>query len=296
MQSSFKDGYADLITSAGHLLLLLVAWRINERPAWIICLGLIAAISFFAWMSTFRRNRAIADTPTAKVASAAQGYAELYGRAVSDPQYLAKNSMGGLPCVWYRLVVYRKSSNDKWQEVSREVSDTIFALEDGSGRCLIDPQHAEVITSSRRTWYEGDSKYVEEYLHPRDQLYALGDFITLGGAGGHLNLRQDVAELLAHWKRDQADLLQRFDLSGDGQLDLREWTLARRAAAREVEKQHRELHQQPGVHVLRAPASGRLYLLSNLSPQQLGRKYVLWGWFHLVVFFAAGAAAVWLTL
>lgn len=296
MLSSLRDGYVNLITSGAHLLLLLVALRINERPAWIACLALISAISFLAWASSFRRNRAIADTPTSKVASAAQGYVELHGRSVSDPQFLAPSKMGSLPCVWYRQVIYRKTANNKWQEISREVSDNLFALEDGSGRCLIDPQHAEVITSNTRTWYQGDYKHVEEHLYPLDRLYALGEFSTLGGAAAHLDLKQDVAELLAGWKSDPAHLLQRFDLSADGQLDLREWELARRAAAREVEKQHRELRQQPGVHVLRAPASGRLYLLSNLSPQQLGRKYVLWGWFHLVVFFAAGAAAVWLTL
>ena len=296
MLSSFRDGYVNLITSGAHLLLLLVALRINERPVWMGCLGLISIISFFAWASSFRRNRAIADTPTSKVASAAQGYVELHGHTVSDPQYLAANKMGSLPCVWYRQVIYRKTANNKWEEISREVSDNIFALEDGSGRCMIDPQHAEVITSNTRTWYQGDYKHVEEHLYPLDRLYALGEFSTLGGAAAQLDLKQDIAELLAGWKSDQINLLQRFDLSGDGQLDLREWELARRAAAREVEKQHRELRQQPGVHVLRAPASGRLFLLSNLSPQQLGRKYVLWGWFHLMVFFAAGAAAVWLTL
>lgn len=296
MLSSFKAGYANLITSGGHLLLLLVALRINERPAWIGCLGLISGISLFAWASNFRRNRAIADLPTSKVASAAQGYVELYGRTPSDAEFLAPNKMGSLPCVWYRQVIYRKTANDKWQEISRETSDNIFALEDGSGRCLIDPQHAEVISSNTRTWYQGDYKHVEEHLFPLDHLYALGEFATLGGASSHLDLKQDIAELLASWKKNQSELLQRFDLSGDGQIDLREWGLARRAATREVERQHRDLRQQPGVHVMRAPANGALYLLSNLSPQQLGRKYVLWGWFHLAVFFGAGAAAVRLTL
>src|SRR3990167_6109615 len=119
MLSSFKVGYANLITSGGHLLLLLVALRINERPAWIGCLGLISSISLFAWTSSFKRNRAIADLPTSKVASAAQGYVELYGRTPSDAEFLAPNKMGSLPCVWYRQVIYRKTANDKWQEISR---------------------------------------------------------------------------------------------------------------------------------------------------------------------------------
>lgn len=294
MLSSLRDGYVNLITSGSHLLLLAVALRINEPPAWITSLALISAISLLVWSASFRRNRAIADTPTSKVASAAQGYVELHGHTPADPQFLAPNKMGSLPCVWYRQVIYRKTGDNKWQEISREVSDNLFALDDGSGRCLIDPQDAEVVTTNKRTWYQGDYKHVEEHLFPLDKLYALGEFATVGGTSARLDHGQDVSVLLAEWKRDQPRLLQRFDLSGDGELDLREWALARRAAAREVEKQHRELRQQPGVHVLRAPPNGRLFLLSNLSPQQLGRKYVRWGWFHLCTFFAAGIAALWL--
>jgi hypothetical protein len=293
---SLKSGYSNYITSGGHLVLLLVALRIDTPPVWTGCLGLVSGISLIAWAANLKRNRAIADTPTSKVASAAQGYVELYGKAVSEAEFLAQGRLNGLPCVWYRYVTYQKNSEGEWTEIARGASETVFAINDGSGRCLIDPDHAEVLTTHSRTWFDGEYKNVEEQLLASDEIYALGEFCTLGGANATLNLNEDVAALLAEWKKDQATLLKRFDLDQDGQVDLREWELARRAAVREVEKQHRELRAQPGVHVMRVPQSGQLYLLSNLSPDRLKKRYVWWGWVHLLTFFAAGATALWMGL
>ncbi len=296
MWASLRAGYANLITSGGHLALLLVAWYIGDRRAWIASLALIAAISFVAWAANLRRNRAVADTPTSSIASAAQGYAEIYGRACNAPEYLAEGKLGSLPCIWYHYVTYRKTSDNKWVECARGASDSLFGVDDGTGRVLVDPERAEVITTHCHTWYEGDYKHVEEQLFPSDRIYVLGDFATMGGAGSDLSLKDDVAALLAEWKRNQPMLLERFDLDKDGQIDLQEWDLARRAAQREVEKQHRDIRQQPGIHVMRAPADGRHYLIANLSPQQLHRKYVFWGWFHLATFLAAGGAAGWVAV
>lgn len=293
MLSSLKSGYADSITSAAHLLILPLAWYFDAPPmAWAVGLAVISVISFIFWASTLKRNRAISDTPTSKIASAAQGYVELYGPAVNAMEYLAQGGRNSLPSIWYRYVTYRKNSDNEWVEIARGVSDSLFALEDGSGRCLIDPENAEVLTTHTNTTYDGDYKTEEERLLTSDNIYALGEFATIGGANTQLDAKEDVAALLADWKKNQPALLKRFDLNEDGQLDMREWELARNAARREVEKQHRDLRMQPGVHVMRAPASGQIYLLSNLSPQQLKKRYVLWGWFHLLTFFAAGGAAL----
>jgi hypothetical protein len=291
-----RGGYVNLITSGSHLLLLLVAARINEAPVWAGCFALISAIGFIAWVSSFRRGRAIADTPTSRIASAAQGYVEIYGRASNDAQFHVQAKNGSFPCVWFRCTTYRRNADNKWQEIDHSVSDSIFEIQDGSGHCMVDPEHAEVITTHSRTWYEGDYKHVEEQLLSSDSIYVLGEFNTVGGANNPLSREEDVRALLAEWKKDQSSLLKRFDLDQDGEIDLQEWELARRAAIREVEKQHRELRQHPGVHVMRRPASGRLYLLSNLSPQQVKRKYTWWGWFHLATFFAGLAMAIWFGL
>lgn len=293
MLLSLRDGYVRLITSGSQLLLLLVALRINDLRVWPPMLGLIGGISFAAWMAAYRRARAIADTPTSKIASAAQGYVELYGRASDRPENLVQAKAGSLPCVWFRCVTYRRNAQNKWEVVSRRISDSLFELDDGSGRCLVDPEGAEVVGAHRRTWYSGDYRHVEDQLLANDSLYVIGEFTTLGGAHTALNAREDVAALLAEWKRDRLGLLARFDRNRDGEIDLQEWELARRAARREVERQHHELRQQSGVHVMRRSASGRLFLLSNRTPQQLRRTYRRWSLFHLVLFLVSLAALTW---
>lgn len=296
MFGSIKSGYANLITSGSHLVLLLAALKIGSASAWLGSFLLISGISFFAWASNLQRNRTIADMPMSKIGSAAQGYTEIFGRACSSRDFLADGKLGSLPCIWYHYVTYCKNSENKWEVMAHGVSDSVFAVEDGTGRTLVDPDNAEVITSHCRTWYDGDYKHVEEQLFPTDQIYVLGDFSTIGGSNGDINLKEDVSALLAEWKKDQPTLLKRFDLDNNGQIDMQEWELARRAAQREVEKQHRELRLQPSVHLMRAPADGRHFLIANLSPQQLKRKYLLWGWFHLLVFFGASTAAARVTV
>jgi hypothetical protein len=128
---------------------------------------------------------------------------------------------------------------------------------------------------------------VEELLFAGSTIYVLGDFSTLGGSSTVLSLREDVVSLLASWKQDRADLHQRFDLDRNGTIDLQEWEQARQLATQTVERQHRDIRQQPGVHLLRAPADGRLFLISALSPQALRNHFFRWGVFHLAVGMAA---------
>jgi len=293
---ALRNGYADLLTSGSYLVLLVIGFKFEHPLGWLISMIAVAVVAFFAWMSTFGRSRSIADTPTSRIASAAQGYVEIYGQASRSHEYQVQAQASSLPCVWFKCVTYERTTDNKWREVRRQVSDSVFEINDDTGRCMIDPEYAEVITSNRRTWYEGKYRYVEEQLFPMDKVYALGEFSTLGGSHTALNVEYDVRDLLAAWKADQPELLRRFDLDGNGSIDLREWQLARNAAKREVERQHRELRLQPEVHVMRKPRTGQLYLLSNFSPSQLHRRYVMWSLFHLAIFFSAVVAGVWVSL
>ncbi|MDR2875488.1 MAG: hypothetical protein LBV44_06120 [Methylobacillus sp.] len=286
MLSELRGSYVGLLTSCSHLLLLALAARIGGQLAWAICFVLIAVISFFAWTSNFRRARAIADTPTSQIASAAQGYVELYGSARSNQDLICAPG-DGLPCVWYHCTTYRRTSNNKWAREDETTSEDLFEINDGSGVCFVDPDDAEVITSHTVTRTNGDYRYVEAHLLASDTIYVLGGFQTTGGTHAQLNLKEDVIALLNEWKRNTHQLLKRFDRNKDGQIDMQEWELARREAVREVQQNHNELRQAPGAHVMRKPASGQLYLISNLSPQQIRRKYVWWSWVHLIIFFAA---------
>lgn len=293
MLQGFRSRYGELITSVSHLALLVLAFHIGNQVATIFIVGLIGVISFFAWVSNFKRTRLIADTPTSRIGSAAQGYVELHGNALLDPDNLLRSPISGVSCIWYRFQVYVRQQNNKWAKVNQGISNAVFEISDGTGRCFIDPDHAEVIGAERHVTYQGQYKNVEELLYA-PSVYALGEFSTLGGANSPLNLKEDVTALLAEWKRDKATLHQRFDLDGNGEIDLQEWELARKAAVREVEKQHRDIRAQNGTHIMRVPKDGRLFILSNHSPHKLRNKYLCWSMVHLCIIFASVMAVIWL--
>ena len=280
--------YASTLTSASYLGLLAFGLHFNDPKIWLLTMGLVASIGFFAWASTFKRARSIADIATSRIASAAQGYVELYGRGSIDADNLIRSPFSGIQCIWFRYWVYEKT-DDSWTEISRNYSQNNFDIQDGTGTCVVDPDNAEVIAPNRRVTYQDGYKHVEELLFA-SAIYVLGEFSTLGGSNSVLSLKEDVGHLLAEWKKDPVQLKKRFDLNGDGEIDLQEWELARREAVREVQQQHREIRSQAGVHIIRKPRNGRLFLISSLSPQKLRQRYMWWSLFHLCVCFAAAVA------
>jgi hypothetical protein len=288
MLSWLRGYYADALTSASYLGLLLFALHAGDRKGWLIALSLVAFIAFCAWASSYKRVRTIADIATSRIASAAQGYIELHGCANTDTTNLLRSPLSGSFCVWFRYWVYEKTG-DGWSETASGVSDSTFEIKDGTGSCVIDPDYAEVIAPERRVSVHNGYKYVEDMLYA-SSIYVLGEFSTIGGASSVLSLKEDVGHLLAEWKKDTVAIKRRFDLNNDGEIDLREWELARREAVREVQKQHKEIRTQPGVHIMRAPRDRRLFLLSSLSPQKLRQRYMWWSVFHLLVCFAAVGA------
>ena len=291
---SLRREYGQFITSGAQLLLLLVGAKLESRSGWLLCVGLMAVISLVAWLSTLRRRRAIADTPTSRIASAAQGYVELrgIGRPLDYPPLLSH--LTSLPCLWYRYRVEEKSGSDEWKTTSSGESDAALILEDGSGRCLIDVDRAEILTRHKESWVKADRRYTEWKLLIDDPIYALGEFRSIGGATLELDAASDIKALLAEWKNDHGGLLKRFDLNADGAIDVKEWSLARQAARREVEKVHRQARSEADLNTLRCPAEGQLYLISNLDPDKIARRYLWWATFHLAVFFAALGALPWL--
>ena len=295
MLEGLRQHYVNLLTSGGHLVLLFIGFKIDSREAWPIILGLIGVISFFAWIGNQRRSRLILDTPTSRIGSAAQGYVEVTGRArqVHDIPLLSKLAL--LPCVWYRYIIERERNDNKGYDIVEQgTSDDTILIDDDSGQCFIDPDYAEVITRHKQVWKKGDCRYTEYLLSPLDTIYAIGEFTTLGGANSDLDFKGDLSALLTEWKRDKDNMHERFDLNKDGQIDPMEWELTVLAAKREVAKQHGEIRLRDGVHLLRKPGDGRLFLLSNLPEENLARKYVLWGGFHLLAFIGATGSAVYL--
>ena len=280
---------ANWLTGGVHVLILYGAVHAESAAVWPFALGLMSLVSFAAWIGNYRRLRHIADTPLSNIATAAQGYVEIAGLAEMPGGSPIRSKFSMTPCVWYQYELYEKSSRDEWHLEDSGTSSEPFIITDKGAQCVIDPEGAEVICAGKKTWTEGSYRYTEWLLLPQERIYALGDFVTIGGANSELDLAADVGALLAEWKKNQPELLRRFDLDRTGTLDLKEWELARRQAIREVEANHREIRLSPGTNVLRSPTDGRLFLLSNDTPRNIRFKFGLWAWAHAVIFIVAGA-------
>ena len=291
MRSISQSLFGDFAANVGHLFLILMAYFHGDPIVQVAMLGLVAGLSFYGWIYNYKRARAIADIAPSSIASAAQGYVELTGRSSVQADSLIVSPLSGTRCVWFRYVVYEKKG-DNWQQMSEGVSPYTIQIDDGTGVCQVDADDAEVIGATRRTSYDGTYRHEESLLYGGSNLYVLGEFSTLGGAASALNLKDDVSELLTSWKRDKTSLHKRFDSNKDGEIDLREWELARREAVKEVQLQHREIRSSSGVHVMRAPRDKKLYLISTLSPQKLRSRFTLWIYFHLIVLLVASSYAI----
>ena len=274
----------------------LLAWALHPelgRQVWppltlLLCSGL-----FGLWRS-LRHARLVDDTPTARIASAAQGYAELRGRGLPLAGLPLLSPLGGLPVLWWRLLTEKRDAKGKWQQESLEQSQASFLLDDGSGSCLVDPEGAEMLVQRREVSEREDRRYTLWTLLPHDPVYVLGDFRSLGpldgAVEGPMSESRRLAERLEEWKADRAGLLARFDLDGNREIDLKEWELARQQARQELRQQQAEAARAAEVQRVGAPGDGRLFLISDLEPGQIARRFKLWAGFHLLVLLGSAAA------
>jgi len=292
MMASLRRQYGHLVTSGAQLLLLLLGIYLHTGSDWLLILSIMAAISILAWLSALNRLRTIRDTPTSKIASAAQGYVELAGRGYPFGEPLL-GQLSRLPCLWYRYRIEQRNTENEWKTTDKGESDGTFILRDETGECVVDPEQAEILTRHRDQWRDGDYRYTEWKLIEHDNLYVIGQFRTQGGSSLEFNTQEEIGALLAEWKKDMPALLRRFDLDGNGMLDTQEWMLARSAARREVEKMKCEAEAQADIHIISRPRNGELFLVSNLGQARLMRHYLLWSWAHLLIFFGTLGGIGW---
>ncbi len=283
--------YGRLLTSGAQLLLLGLGAQIDTPLGWTFCAGLFALVSLFAWMSTYRRARAIDDTPTSKIVSAAQGYAEVLGRGRPLTGEPLISPLRHVHCLWFRYLVERRRK-DNWETESSGESDDSFIIDDGTGECLVDPAGADIQTAQKECWTEFDHRYTEWTLLHDERIYALGQFQTRNGVDLGVGRDEAMKAILAEWKQQPQELLRRFDLDGNGEFDMKEWELARAQARREAQRMEDEAAAAPAINTLRRPEDGRLYLISSLPPDKLSRRYRWWSFAHLAMFFGGLAGAV----
>lgn len=272
-----------------------------------------------AWWSLKRWSQArhLLDTPTSKIRSAAQGYAEFYGvlAALTDAQVRAP--LTGKPCLWWRFRIEEYQSSGKkrsWRVVESGSSEAWLRLSDGTGDCLIDPRGAEVRPAIREAWQGhlrhpmGPAKsgllgwlssgkryrYSEERLQVGQPLYAIGDFRSSGGGRQGLDVGAAQSEVIGQWKGDFAGLLQRFDSDGNGRLDEQEWNRVRLAAQLEAEDRHRQHSLQPAQHHMGRPREAQPFILSSAGEDELARHFYWQAAGGAVLCLAGALATAWL--
>jgi hypothetical protein len=266
--------------------------------AFLVALALAVA-SFYYGFLMFRRLRLIENIPTSTVRGAAQGFIELEGVTKMMGGEPIHAPLSGKLCVWYSYKVQRKEQNpldrrhnSHWRTIDEGVSDNLFHLQDKTGSCVIDPDEAEVIPTSSRTWYGnrdrpegwggstdlggafssffagvGRYRYIEKLISEGDPLYAMGGFVTLGGNDGSYSISAEVRDLLAAWKHTPERILKHFDFNRDGEIDQAEWQIVRKQATKKVEQSRRERDHQPEVHIMKKPVDGAHHYLLSVVPQ-----------------------------
>ena len=303
MIGAFKFYVTFWLSGSLYLLIFFAAVAFGPRdgagPFFGHALAVAALVGIAGWIVAYGRYCYFRDTPVSKVASASQGYVELMGRAERVAGEPILSPITGLPCCWFRYLVQRKDSEGKWKYEDSGTSSAHFLLVDGTGECVVSPEGAEVHTRRKDTWTRDDRRYTEWLLLKGERLYGLGEFRTMTPqAVSAREEREDVAALLAEWKNDQMRLLERFDLDRDGKIDMKEWELARLQARREVRRRNAEtqLRLADGISFLLKPDDGRLFLLTNEMPDQVGARFLRLSWAHLAIAFAAGVSALVLLL
>lgn len=278
--------------------------------------SVVALASAGASFARLRRARIIEDTPTSKIRSAHQGYVELIGIAKEDGGLPVLSPLSQTHCLWYRFQVeeYRSTGkNSRWHVIRRGSSDAPFMIDDGSGLCFLFPEGAEVRSHRRRQWrgssrlpqaggdrdsgvfsLGGRYRFTEYLLQDGDPIYALGEFSSHHPPNPEILASEAQGRILSEWKQDMRALLSRFDRDGNGELDLREWELAREEALR---KARREVEQHPPLAVTHTLAktsdSRRPYLIASSDPKVLSRRFRWQAIGLCLVSLAAVAASVW---
>ncbi len=280
------------LVSGGYLVLLMAGAELESVRGWGVVCALVAALALLAWRGTLRRSHAMDDTPTSKIASAAQGFVELQGRGQALDGAPLLSPLNQLPCLWYRYKIERKRGND-WKTEERATSSALFVLDDGSGHCTVDPEGAEVSPQHTETWTRGEQRYTQSVLLAHERLYVLGEFRSHSGTDLTLDARQDLIARLNEWKQDMPTLLQHYDRNHDGELDLDEWEQVRHDAQQGIAQEHAVLRATPQSHHIGRPGNGQPFLISSLPPERLGRRLRWWAYGHASVFVAALAGLGW---
>lgn len=267
---------------------------------------LIIAVLYKIYQS-YHHLRFVSDTPTSRIASAAQGYVELKGLGELMPGSAITSPFSRQRCLWYQCKVERKQRIGRrtvWVEDSNEISDHLFHLHDESGSCVIDPEGARVIPSKQAVWYSsslqsrhqglskaswfnrtmgmGHYRFTERLILVADPLYVIGWLRTVASTINPQTLQQQVDDLVKTWKQFPHRYLKSFDMDNNGKIQKQEWALIRQHAEQQVIKRH----QSPDYHLIEKPQEkNHPYIISGLPESQLLKRHRWHLLLYLVLFF-----------
>lgn len=240
----------------GVLCLLVVAFS-GLQGLWVLEL-----LNVWFALALYRRYRLIVDTATSRLSSTAQGYVELEGQARLPEGEGFRGLQDLPPTVW----------------LAGFIEDQVFVLEDDDGRCVLYPKSAEIVIQPA-----DNHLYWLQAIYPGQTLYALGELRTHSADNQWQSHRHRISEVLADWKQNPRQLLNNFDANGNGQLDPDEWERVKVSAANVAESMVQEQRSKPVTHVLERPRDGRVFLITNVPPQQLARRYRVASWMQMLL-------------
>lgn len=272
---------------------------------WLTAAAIAVAALFLLRGGTraFWRLRTITDTPTARIRTAPQGCVELTGFA-HPHQRPVTSRLTSAPCVWFRYRIEKRQRvgrGDKWVTVEEDASERAFLLDDGSGRCLVQPAGAHFRLNRRQQWlgsrrdprsraasgwlgFGSRYRFTEERIEEGDPVYLLGRFET--PRRGPEERERLARALLRVWKRDPAQLGQ-FDTNGDGTVSIEEWEDARARAAELAERTEDRLSREPALsQVLDTGDPRHPFVISTVTEEAL-TSHLRWQAFGLTAAFLA---------
>lgn len=165
----------------------------------------------------WQKKSNIEEVPTSRIESAAQGYVEIYGTAISTDRKLTSR-LRKVPCVYSNYSIDRRPNRGalrRWQNVEKGSFPDQFTISDKTGVCRVHLEDVPDLLCQEKTWYGftanpqaggpisrffagffGDYRFQETVISPGEPVHVLGWFQT---EGRHHSIRKPTDDLGLHF-------------------------------------------------------------------------------------------------
>lgn len=165
----------------------------------------------------WQKKSNIEEVPTSRIESAAQGYVEIYGTAISSDRKLTSR-LRKVPCVYSNYSIDRRTHQlalRRWQNVKKGSFPSHFNISDKTGVCRVHLDAVPDLLCQEKTWYGfnadsqdggpiyrfcagffGDYRFRETVISPGENVHVLGWLQT---EGSHHSIRKPTDDLGLHF-------------------------------------------------------------------------------------------------